>query len=299
MKTSIRTKFILGIVFFFLIIALLALMSAYQLNKLSNKTSSILKENHFSVVFAQNMSEELSDINQEISTAFLTNKVPDGVQINRSFRLFERTLKLEKNNITESGEDKLVINIESSYNNYRDSLVRSLKNNLTVAKVVYLQKEFSGLDHQLFLLSQINEKAIEFKTNATSISAKNALQLMSIVASLCFIITLGFTASFASYFNDRFSQLYQGIKEIASSNYGQRLHFDGNDEFYEISLIFNEMAQKLSEEKQNPNQAVNIEEFVSEISMKDDVKDLKRTIEQMKNLEQQAVDLIAKFEEKK
>ena len=72
---------------------------------------------------------------------------------------------------------------------------------------------------------------------------------MTILGTLCFLIALSFTYSFASYFNERFFQLHNGIKEIVSSNYGQRLHFDGKDEFYEIALVFNEMAEKLNENK--------------------------------------------------
>ena len=30
---------------------------------------------------------------------------------------------------------------------------------------------------------------------------------------------------------------------MVSSNYGQRLYLEGNDELYEISLVFNEMAE--------------------------------------------------------
>ena len=73
---------------------------------------------------------------------------------------------------------------------------------------------------------------------------------MTILASLCFLIGMSFTFSFASYFNQRFFQLYNGIKEIVSSNFDQRLYFEGNDEFYEISLVFNEMADKLKKNKQ-------------------------------------------------
>ena len=73
---------------------------------------------------------------------------------------------------------------------------------------------------------------------------------MTIIGTLCFLIAYGFTFIFSSYFNERFFQLYNGIKEIVSSNYNQRLYLDGKDEFYEISLVFNEMADKLNENKQ-------------------------------------------------
>ena len=61
---------------------------------------------------------------------------------------------------------------------------------------------------------------------------------MTILGSLCFLIAFSFIYSFAAYFNERFSQLYNGIKEIVSNNFGQRLYFEGTDEFYEISLVF-------------------------------------------------------------
>jgi hypothetical protein len=47
MKMSIRTKFALGIVFFFLMIAGLLIFSTIELNRLSKKTGNILKENYF------------------------------------------------------------------------------------------------------------------------------------------------------------------------------------------------------------------------------------------------------------
>ena len=52
MKPSIRTKFIIGIIFFFVIISVLSIFSAVYLNKLSKKTSAILKENHLSVIYS-------------------------------------------------------------------------------------------------------------------------------------------------------------------------------------------------------------------------------------------------------
>ena len=52
-----------------------------------------------------------------------------------------------------------------------------------------------------------------------------------------------------------FPQMYNGIKQIVSSNFDQHLFFDGKDEFYEISLVFNEMAEKLKKNEQKKMQA--------------------------------------------
>ena len=78
---------------------------------------------------------------------------------------------------------------------------------------------------------------------------------------------MSFTFSFASYFNQRFFQLYNGIKEIVSSNFDQRLFFDGKDEFYEISLVLNEMAEKLKKNKQKMSVTLP-EESVKRINLK-------------------------------
>ena len=70
MKPSIRTKFTIGIIFFFVIISVLSIFSAYYLNRLSKKTGLILKENHLSEIYARDMSEGLMNINQEITNGF-------------------------------------------------------------------------------------------------------------------------------------------------------------------------------------------------------------------------------------
>ena len=74
---SIRTKFTLGMIFIFLIILVLLGFSAFYLNKLSKKTSAILKENYLSVVYAREMTEGISNVNRDFTTAFLENKKPD------------------------------------------------------------------------------------------------------------------------------------------------------------------------------------------------------------------------------
>ena len=46
------------------------------------------------------------------------------------------------------------------------------------------------------LLSQMNEKAIEEKTDDAKVSAKKATIQMTFIGTLCFLIAYGFTLSF-------------------------------------------------------------------------------------------------------
>jgi len=297
MKTSIRsTRFTMGMVLFLVIILLLSISSAFYLNRLSKKTNAILKENHYSVVYARDMSEDLTNINQGIINCFLTNKNPDTLVINKGFRLFNKSLKLEKNNITEPGEDKLVSGIETDYIEYRDSVLKFIKSSNPVIKVLYLQKKFDSLYQQLMLLSQMNEKAIEEKTNDAKVSAKKAALQMTSIGTLCFLIAYGFTFIFSTYFNERFYKLLNGIKEIVSSDYSQRLNIDGNDELYEISLVFNDMADKLREPRQKVS--VTSQGDLGNAMNSNDLEKLKIILSRINSLEKQAAELISRFEKK-
>ncbi len=296
MKLSIRTKFAVGMVFIFLIILVLLGFSAFYLNNLSNKTGAILKENYLSVVYAREMSEGLLNINQEVTTGFLLNKNSDPQVIQKELDAVNKSLQLEKGNITEPGEDKLVTGIESAFIEYRDSVVRLPNAVLSPKQILYFQNKLGYLSQQLVLLSQMNGKAIETKTDDAKVSSKNALTGMTILGSFCFLIALSFIYSFASYFNERFFQLYNGIKEIVSSNYGQRLYFDGVDEFYELSLLFNQMAEKLSGE-QSPNEEQIDFLAPSEKEQTDDnLEELKDALVRIKNIEKQAEEVISRIE---
>lgn len=295
MKNSIRTRFTLGMIFLFLIILVLSVFSGYYLNKLSNKTGAILKENYLSVVYARDMTEGLTVINRELSASFLSGQKPDTTKINNQLSNVDRSLTLEKNNITEPGEDKLVNELSSLFEKYKSKI----RNDNEILK----SEELSGLlllsgelDQKLIQLSQMNGNAIESKTDDAKASATSALTQMTILASLCFLIGMSFTFSFASYFNQRFYQLYNGIKQIVSSNFDQRLFFDHKDEFYEISLVFNEMAEKLK--KNDQKLSVNLFNDEAKQMTSANIDELKQMMFRMKVLEEHAAALISKLENK-
>jgi methyl-accepting chemotaxis protein len=296
MKHSIRTRFTLGMIFLFIIISVLAVFSGYYLNKLSDKTSAILKENYLSVVYAREMSEGLMNINQEITTCFLKKRIPDSLKIAKELKKIDQSLQSEKNNFTEPGEDKLVSDIETDYIEYRDSLQIIIKSHESSAALFSLQNKSGTLYQQLSILSQMNGKALEVKTDDAKAFSKSALTKMTILATMCFLIGMSFAFSFASYFNRRFFQLFNGIKEIGSGNFDQRLFFDGNDEFSEISQVVNEMADKLKENKQKISVTLQKESWKG--INPNDVEELKKMLFRIKTMEEQAAALIAKLEKK-
>ena len=296
MKHSIRTRFTLGMIFLFLIILILAIFSGYYMNELSNKTSAILKENYLSVVYAREMSEGIMNINQEITTAYLMKRNSDSLKIGKELGLIEISLSAEKNNITEPGEDKLVAGIDAGIAEYRKAVINLSRIAASDAGVLFLQNKSGDLYNQLIALSQMNGKALEVKTDDAKASSQSALTRMTVLATLCFLIGMSFSFSFAAYFNKRFFQLYYGIKELVSSNFSERLFFDGKDEFSEISGLINEMADKLKINKQKIS--VNLPDDQLKKLTAADVDELKKMLFKIKTIEEQAASLISKFERK-
>jgi methyl-accepting chemotaxis protein len=281
-------------IFLFIIILVLSVFSGYYLNKLSNKTSAILKENYLSVVYAREMAEGLMAIDQEVTTGFLTERKSDSLKIEKALAKINESLLLEKNNITEPGEDKLVSDIDKAYVEYKETVMEIIKSQRTVSGMLSLQNKSGDIYQELTQLSQMNGKALEVKTDDAKASAQSALTQMTILATLCFLIGMSFTFSFASYFNQRFYQLFNGIKQIVSSNYDQHLYFDGKDEFYEISLVFNEMAEKLKKNEQKMSVTL-LDKDSRDLSNKD-LEELKKMMVRVKSMEEQAAALISKFE---
>ncbi len=296
MKFSIRTKFTLGMIFLFIIILVLSVFSGFYINKLSNKTSAILKENFLSVVYAREMSEGITYINNEVFDCFLTNTAADTVRISGDLTTIEKSLKEEKNNFTEPGEDKLVYSIESDYKDYKGIVKNSFDTPYTSEKILSMQHISAGLLQQLVLLSEMNGRALEVKTDDAKAFSQSALTRMTILATLCFLIGMSFTFSFASYFNRRFFILYNGIKEVISGNYNKRLLLDGNDEFYELSLVFNEMVDKLNINKKKLS--VTLQEDKEKEVNPDDIRELKSMLFRIKTMEEQALSLISRLEKK-
>ena len=249
-----------------------------------------------SVVYAREMSEGLVNINQEITSSLLTKRNSDSLKINTELSLMDKSLLAEKNNITEPGEDKLVSSIESGYTEYRDSLIHYIKSPRSVGTMLYLQNKSGDLYQQLSILSQMNGKALEVKTDDAKVSTDSAMTKMTILATLCFLIGMSFTISFASYFNRRFVELYNEIKEIVSGNSDEHLFSGGRDEFDEISQVINEMSEKLKKNKQEMSLPLQVEPGKGITS--NDVEELKQMLFRIRIMEEQAAALITKLEKK-
>jgi two-component system, NtrC family, sensor histidine kinase KinB len=213
---TIKTKIALALTFLFVVLLALGGLSSYYLNRLSRDSEAILKDNYISLEYVSTMQKALTHY-----------------QDPASLRAFEAALTKQETNITEQGEATATANLRALFDRYR----RGGSDSLTRAQ----------MQQALFTIADLNRQATVRKSETAKESAREALQWLSVVGGLCFLVLFSFIINFPGYIANPLHELTRGIKQIASRNFEERLHVRSSDEFGELARSFNSMAQKLDE----------------------------------------------------
>ena len=213
---TLRAKISLSLIFLVSIILLLGGLGAFYLNRLSEDSQAILKDNYISLEFVGNMQKALTDLSD-----------PDALTD------FETNLKKQERNVTEAGEQQPTAAVRREFTR--------LKSGATD------EATLNRIRQHLLAIDDVNRQAIVRKSKTADQTANDALVLLGSVGTLCFLVIFSFVINIPSYIANPLRELTRGIKQIASRNFEERLHFKSSDEFGELARSFNSMAQKLDE----------------------------------------------------
>ncbi len=211
----IKTKLTLWLGLLFVLIVFLGGTSGMYIHFLKLDTRDILKENYNSLLYAKNMLMALEQSGDE------------------RLLQFDELLKKQEANATEHGEVEMNATLRTYFNNY-------IKSGQTSDDVKVIRE-------WLLEVMTMNMEAIEIKSHYAYETATQATIWIIIAGSACFVISLMLLVNLPSHIADPIKKLTQGIKQIASSNYKERVFLQKNDEFGELAQSFNTMAQKLEE----------------------------------------------------
>ncbi len=211
---NVKNKIRLGLIFLLAIIMLLAGSGSYYINRLASESEDILKDNYNTLQYTKYMIEamDLAD-----STA--------------SLQLFEQNLVLQEHNITERGEQYATLAIRSLFQQYKTGLRSdSIKTELR-KKILDVQK--------------LNMDAILAKDNSITTKTRNAFAYITILGTLCFLLSFTFVINFPKWIADPIARITEGIRKIAGKEYTTRIAIESSDEFGEVAAAFNNMASEL------------------------------------------------------
>ncbi|MGF7217408.1 signal transduction histidine kinase/HAMP domain-containing protein [Spirosoma lacussanchae] len=226
---TIKAKISAALAFLFAIILLMGGLGAYYLNQLSDDSQAILQDNYISLEYVGDMQRALADLREQASVPASERTA----QPANALKEFEMSLRLQEANVTEAGEQSPTNALRREYDR--------LRHNPTSTDVI------RRMEQALFRVDEVNRQAIVRKNEIAKQTAKDALLWMAAVGTFCFLIVFSFIINFPGYIANPLRELTHGIRQIASRNFEERLHFKSSDEFGELARSFNSMAHKLDE----------------------------------------------------
>jgi len=251
MNFKIRTKVLLGILFLFVEFALIGGLSIFYISSIKYGSELAIKNNYWSVHYSENMIQAIDETQSGVSSEFLNKQqyYPyDKNSLSVSFNKFEENLALEEKNITEFGEKDLVQSIKQDYAKYKD-LVSEQKTNSISDKANYYSVTVlplvNAIKAKIFTVSTLNMQSIVQKNESLNEMIRRIYKNLSVVLAVCFLITFSFMINFPSYIAGPIKKITQNIKDIANSDFRDRIQISSKDEFKELAEAINSMSEKL------------------------------------------------------
>ncbi len=212
---NIKAKLNLGIGVLFSLILILGIVSTAYINALKADTENILTANYNSMEYCRNMLINLEDKTDSLHKPFIDN------------------LYKQQHNITEKGEKEITDQLSNSFAEW-------LSNQQDSAMLPFIRSS-------IFTLMDMNMQALQLKSEMAKHTAETATFWIALCGCICFLIAFTLLINLPATIANPIKELTESIKQIAAGNYSSRVHFETHDEFGDLALSFNTMAQKLEE----------------------------------------------------
>ncbi|MFH0757662.1 MAG: ATP-binding protein [Bacteroidota bacterium] len=250
LRISLKNKLFLGFGFLFLMIILIWIVGSYFIYNLSDRSAAMLSENYQTVESTKFLIQAIDEIkNQQVKFFFDDRKQFDDSSFTQSQKTFDEHLRAVRNNITEEGEKSIIDQLEINYLQYKKSFEQVRTGDINDLAFYFheLVPEYSVTRNLIIELWDMNMVAISFKNSLLKNTAHKAFVYISIIGTVCFLISAFFLFRYPRNIANPIGELIRGITEIANRNYSKRLSFQSNDELGELAKAFNTMAAKLDE----------------------------------------------------
>lgn len=251
LKSSLRTRITIGLLFLLGIIVLISGVAVFYLTRLSNSSEKILSENYQTIFFIRNLTEGFQVVSSS-QLQYIANQEFNYENYKKSdliARMYIDSLysivgnKQEKKYLDSlsKGYSKLVKDFDKTR---QDTSIRLPAMDLYYKK---LRSNFLPVRGYLDKLREINQNEIIEKNYLIQQNTEDALLYMAIIGGFCVLITVGFIFYFPVYLTKPLNELYLALEEMSNKNYTKRLHVGSTDEFARLAISFNKMSSKIAE----------------------------------------------------
>jgi len=235
-----------------LVIVVVCVWGTYHFSGLGRAVDTILLNNYKSIVAAENMKEALERQDSAVLfwNAGQVAKASEQFIANRHKFLDE--LKVAANNITESGEEEIVTDIQKKYSAYREQVERILSSaevSAAADRASYyftrLEPVFLELKGRLDDLLRLNQQAMLAASDRAKVQSRRAQTSMIVFALMASGLAALFAWRFIAYIVQPVSALTDKAKRIAEGDFDQHIEIQSQDEIGVLAAEFNRMAARL------------------------------------------------------
>jgi len=257
MLDTLKGKISLVYLSLVLVIAIVGIISVLNLYSLSKAINGLMTDNYKSINAVTNMLEAVERQDSAMLIYMNVDRQKGIDMFSENTSTFNEWFDIERNNITELGEQTYVDKINNYYELYLKSFsqLQELHNVDTNKAVSYYNTkiipDFNDLKKEMSELSLLNEKAMfSKKANVTNNTRKSMYILLLLSA---FAVTGGFLLSRIS--TNRFLtpiySLTQTIKLVKAGDLNKQIKVTSTDEIGELAEEFNNMTKRLQQYEQS------------------------------------------------
>ena len=226
---TLRTKLMLAQIPLALSLVLVGYVSRRTIGELDRSSQNILKDNQQSVLAAQRMRD----------AADAMARGARGDELKKERATFERELRFQEGNITETGEREITQRLRSSWTEFQRAI-----DDGDAARVPRL---LVALEQDTNRITNVNQDAMVRKSDGARKGAERKSTIVALVTLAAFI--LGIVASL--YLTNRLTRplgvLTAAVRRVGQGDLAARVRLDGHDEISEVAREFNTMADRIAE----------------------------------------------------
>jgi len=251
MVWTLRKKIFIGYGITLVLMVLVLVWAFINLWDLGKASDAILRENYKSILAAENMVYAIERQDSAILLTFLGYDDQGWRQFHENESHFLQWLARAKDNITISGEEKIVAAIEGEYSSYlkyvsqlRPLSIAGSRKTATFYHETILPA-FQKIRDTCIHLREINQEAMFKASDRARYIAKRAIWSMTIIGIAAVGIGVGFSLLLSNLLTKPVRQMVVATQKIAEGNYDIQISTHSSDELGRLANEFNSMAQTL------------------------------------------------------
>ncbi len=240
---KLKVKIRIALVVLFAAITLLGMLGGYYVQRTSNDSILMIRDNHNTVNYVMEMYKAMNDMVYAITLEGSAESYRRQ-EMRKAADNFEAYLNLQLDKVSDNEEQELTVRLNENYESFRDKMLHM---DFTSEVPVPVYMNIIHIQGLLQSVHELNERMIDQRIKEAGEVANRVTMYMVILGFFFFLFALFAMFYFPHYITEPIQNMTQSIQQIAQKNYNERLKINHSDELGDMAKSFNIMATKLEE----------------------------------------------------